>query len=41
MGHIYARIINANVKRITVTIRELGEGGVWRCAKMSQARQPY
>jgi hypothetical protein len=31
MGDIYARIIQANVKRITVAIRELGEGSVWRC----------
>lgn len=33
MGEIYARIMNASVKRITVTIRELGEGSVWRCSE--------
>jgi phenylpyruvate tautomerase PptA (4-oxalocrotonate tautomerase family) len=32
MGDIYARIMNANVKRVTITIRELGDGGVWRCS---------
>ncbi|MFL9484585.1 4-oxalocrotonate tautomerase family protein [Chitinophagaceae bacterium LWZ2-11] len=31
MGTIYADIMKADVKRITITIRELGEGGVWRC----------
>jgi phenylpyruvate tautomerase PptA (4-oxalocrotonate tautomerase family) len=33
MGEIYARIMNASVKRITVTIRELGEGSIWRCSE--------
>jgi len=31
-GEIYADIMQANVKRITVAIRETGEGGVWRCS---------
>lgn len=26
----YARVMNADVHRITVAIRELGEGGLWR-----------
>lgn len=30
-GDIYAAIMQAEVKRITVAIRELGEGAVWRC----------
>src|SRR5882762_2026303 len=33
MGDIYSSIMNASVKRITVTIRELGEGGVWLCGE--------
>ncbi|WCT14813.1 tautomerase family protein [Mucilaginibacter jinjuensis] len=33
MGEIYARIMSASVKRITVTIRELGEGSIWRCGE--------
>ncbi|MRG45539.1 tautomerase [Chitinophaga sp. SYP-B3965] len=32
MGDIYAAIMQADVKRVTVTIRELGEGAVWRCS---------
>lgn len=31
LGEIYAELMQANVKRITVAIREVGEGGVWRC----------
>lgn len=31
MGDLYAAIMKADVNRITVTIRELGEGSVWRC----------
>jgi phenylpyruvate tautomerase PptA (4-oxalocrotonate tautomerase family) len=31
MGDIYAAIMKADVNRITITIRELGEGAVWRC----------
>ena len=30
-GEIYSEIMQADVKRITVAIRETGEGGVWRC----------
>jgi len=26
----YARLMNADVRRISIAIRELGEGGVWR-----------
>jgi phenylpyruvate tautomerase PptA (4-oxalocrotonate tautomerase family) len=32
LGEIYADLMQANVNRITVAIRELGEGGVWRCS---------
>jgi phenylpyruvate tautomerase PptA (4-oxalocrotonate tautomerase family) len=31
VGAIYARQMGANVNRITIAIRELGQGGVWRC----------
>lgn len=31
LGEIYARQMGANVNRITIAIRELGAGGVWRC----------
>lgn len=31
MGEIYARQMGTNADRITVAIRELGEGSVWRC----------
>jgi phenylpyruvate tautomerase PptA (4-oxalocrotonate tautomerase family) len=31
VGEIYARQMGANVNRITIAIRELGQGGVWRC----------
>lgn len=30
-GEIYARIMRIDPALITVAIRELGEGGVWRC----------
>lgn len=31
IGEIYAAIMKADARRITVAIRELGEGNVWRC----------
>lgn len=33
MGEIYARQMGASINRITVAIRELGPGGVWRCVE--------
>lgn len=33
IGEEYAQIMQADVKRVTVTIRELGEGSVWRCTE--------
>ena len=33
MGRIYATIMHADIKRVTISIRELGEGGVWRCSE--------
>jgi phenylpyruvate tautomerase PptA (4-oxalocrotonate tautomerase family) len=32
MGEIYASIMMTDPRRVTVTIRELGEGAVWRCS---------
>jgi len=32
MSETYARMMSVDVRRISVAIRELGEGGVWRCA---------
>ena len=31
LGDIYALQMGANVNRITIAIRELGDGGIWRC----------
>jgi len=31
LGEIFSHLMEANVKRVTVTIRELGTGSVWRC----------
>jgi len=31
IGETYSRIMNADPNRITITIRELGEGSIWRC----------
>jgi len=33
LGAAYAEIMEAAVERVTVTIRELGEGAIWRCSK--------
>ena len=33
LGAAYSEIMEAAVERVTVTIRELGEGAVWRCTK--------
>ncbi|WP_158799767.1 tautomerase [Pedobacter sp. L105] len=31
VGDIFSAIMQANLNRVTFTIRELGEGAVWRC----------
>jgi len=31
MGEVYSDIMKANINRVTVSIRELGEGNIWRC----------
>jgi phenylpyruvate tautomerase PptA (4-oxalocrotonate tautomerase family) len=33
LGEIYSEKMNSNINRITVAIRELGEGSVWRCGE--------
>ncbi|MBZ9919363.1 tautomerase [Mesorhizobium sp. B2-4-2] len=37
LGEIYSRIMQADVRRISIAIRELGEGGLWRCT----GEEPY
>lgn len=31
IGEIYSQIMKSDIRRLTVSIRELGEGSVWRC----------
>jgi phenylpyruvate tautomerase PptA (4-oxalocrotonate tautomerase family) len=33
LGAIYAETMNSNINRISVAIRQLGEGSVWRCGE--------
>jgi phenylpyruvate tautomerase PptA (4-oxalocrotonate tautomerase family) len=33
MSETYARMMSVDIRRISVAIRELGEGGVWRVAE--------
>lgn len=33
MGEIYAAEMQADVNRVSIAIRELGEGGLWRCGE--------
>jgi phenylpyruvate tautomerase PptA (4-oxalocrotonate tautomerase family) len=37
MGEIYSQMMHASVTRISIAIRELSEGGLWRCT----AGEPY
>lgn len=37
LGEIYAEKMQANVKRISIAIRELTAGGIWRCSEA----EPY
>ncbi|SFK25665.1 tautomerase family protein [Bradyrhizobium sp. Gha] len=32
-GEIYADIMHANIRRISVAVRELHDGGIWRCTE--------
>lgn len=40
LGAIYAQTMNANINRITVAVRELGNGSVWRCGDGSGDPRP-
>lgn len=31
LGDIYSEMMQANVRRVSVAIRELADGGIWRC----------
>jgi hypothetical protein len=33
LGEIYSQMMNSNINRLTAAIRELGEGGIWRCGE--------
>ena len=37
MSETYARMMSVDIRRISVAIRELGEGGVWRIPEPGQA----
>ena len=40
MCETYARMISVDIRRISVAIRELGEGGVWRIPELSAEPVP-
>ena len=40
MCETYARMMSVDIRRISVAIRELGEGGVWRIAEAGSSPQP-
>jgi hypothetical protein len=33
LGEIYSEKMNSNINRLTIAIRDLGEGGIWRCGE--------
>ena len=33
LGEIYSRTMRSNINRLTVSIRELGAGNIWRCGE--------
>ena len=33
LGEIYSQKMNSNINRLSVSIRELGDGGLWRCGE--------
>ena len=33
LGEIYSRTMNSTINRVTVAIREFGEGGIWHCGE--------
>lgn len=40
MSETYSRMMSVDVRRISVAIRELGEGGVWRIAEAGGEPEP-
>ncbi|GAB7540335.1 tautomerase [Burkholderia sp. 3C] len=40
MSETYARMMSVDIRRISVAIRELGTGGVWRIAEAGEAPVP-
>lgn len=40
MCETYARMMSVDIQRISVAIRELGEGGLWRIANVGSAPEP-
>ncbi|WP_345816906.1 tautomerase (plasmid) [Paraburkholderia sp. PREW-6R] len=40
MSETYARMMSVDIRRISVAIRELGEGGVWRIPETGEAPVP-
>ncbi len=40
MSETYARMMSVDIRRISVAIRELGQGGVWRIAEAGEAPVP-
>ncbi|WP_186215773.1 tautomerase family protein [Burkholderia gladioli] len=40
MSQTYARMMEVDIRRISVAIRELGAGGVWRIAEAGEAPVP-
>ncbi|RAS21048.1 tautomerase family protein [Paraburkholderia bryophila] len=40
MSETYARMMSVDIRRISVAIRELGEGGVWRIPEAGEAPIP-
>lgn len=39
-GEIYSTKMTSNINRLSVAIRELGEGGLWRCGDGSEDPRP-
>jgi hypothetical protein len=40
MSETYARMMSVDIRRISVAIRELGEGGVWRIPAVGEEPTP-